>query len=228
MDLNLMDGSPDIRMRIIAAANELYAHNGGGKFPSVATVRHAAQADMNTTSAVMREWRRERQLPPTATTVPIPESVVHQANVALSTVWNGAVEFAGEALRNAQAAWDEERSRTEQHLQQVVEAFDSQTAELAAMRDSLRDTVRKLEAAAEAEQALQARVTRYEQQVDQYLTDRDKALEAAAKAREESAHLSGRLDALLAQNAELLARLGHAPTETGELHYGRGQCSPES
>ena len=228
MDVNLMDGSTDVRVRIIAAANELYARSGGGKFPSVAAVRHAAQADMNTTSAVMREWRRERQLPPTATTVPIPESVVHQANVALSTIWNGAVELAGEALRNAQANWDEERSQTEQHLQQVVEAFDSQTAELTATRDSLRDAVRRLEAAAEVEQTLQARVTKYEQQVDHCLTDRDRAVETAAKAREESAHLSGRLDALMVQNAELLARLGHAPTETGELHYGRGQCPPES
>ena len=45
MDVNLMDGSPDVRVRIIAAANELYARSGGGKFPSVAAVRHAAQAE---------------------------------------------------------------------------------------------------------------------------------------------------------------------------------------
>ena len=210
-----MDGNSDARVRIIAAANDLYARNGGGKFPSVAAVRHIAHADMNTTSAVMREWRRERQLPPTATTVPIPESVVHQANVSLSTVWNSAVELAGEALRNAQAAWDEEHSQTEQHLQQVVEAYDSQTAELTATRESLRDAVQRLEAASEVEQALQTRVTKYEQQVDHYLADRDKALEAAARAREDGAHLSGRLDALLAQNAERLTRLGRTPTEAG-------------
>ena len=211
-----MDGNHDVvRMRIIAAANDLYARSGGGKFPSVAAVRYAAQADMNTTSAVMREWRRERQLPPTVTTVPIPELVVHQANVALSTVWNSAEELAGEALRNAQAAWDEERSQTEQHLQQVVEAFDSQTAELIATRESLRDSAQRLEAASEVEQALQARVTKYEQQVEHCLTDRDRAVETAAKAREESAHLSGRLDALLTQNAELLTRLTNTPTEAG-------------
>ena len=211
-----MDGNHDVvRMRIIAAANDLYARSGGGKFPSVAAVRHIAHADMNTTSAVMREWRRERQLPPTVTTVPSPELVVHQANVALSTVWNSAVELAGEALRNAQAAWDEERSQTEQHLQQVVEAFDSQTAELIATRESLRDSAQRLEAASEVEQALQARVTKYEQQVEHCLTDRDRAVETAAKAREESAHLSGRLDALLTQNAELLTRLTNTPTEAG-------------
>ena len=132
-----------------------------------------------------------------------------------STVWNSAVELAGEALRNAQAAWDEERSQTEQHLQQVVEAFDSQTAELIATRESLRDSAQRLEAASEVEQALQARVTKYEQQVEHCLTDRDRAVETAAKAREESAHLSGRLDALLTQNAELLTRLTNTPTEAG-------------
>ena len=47
------------------------------------------------------------------------------------------------------------------------------------------------------------------------LTDRDRAVETAAKAREESAHLSGRLDALLTQNAELLTRLTNTPTEAG-------------
>ena len=32
-----MDGNHDVvRMRIIAAANDLYARSGGGKFPSVA------------------------------------------------------------------------------------------------------------------------------------------------------------------------------------------------
>lgn len=207
-----MDAAPDARTRIIAAANELYARSGG-KLPSVAAVRQAAQADMNTTSTVMRDWRRERQHPPTTTTVPIPEAVAHQANVALSVIWNGALEVSGDALRNAQAAWAEERSQTEQHLQQVVEAFDSQTAELTVTRESLRDAVQKLEAAVEVEHALQARITRYEQQLELYLTDRDRALEVAAKAREESARLSGRLEALLVQNAELLARFRtDAPT----------------
>ena len=223
MNADLMVAAADTRTRIIAAANELHARNDG-KFPSVAAVRQAAQADMNTTSAVMRDWRRERQLPPTATMVPIPESVVLQANVALSTVWNGAVELAGEALRNAQAAWAEERSQSEQHLQQVVEAFDSQTAELAATRESLRDAARELQTAIEGEQALQARVTRYEQQLELYLADRDKALEAAAKVREETAHLNGRLESLLIQNAELLARLGATPPEAHDPSSDGDQC----
>ena len=72
----------DARSRIIAAATELYARSG--KFPSVAAVRHAAQVDMNAASAVMREWRRERQQPPAVAAVPIPEPVLQMSNAALT------------------------------------------------------------------------------------------------------------------------------------------------
>ena len=197
----------DARSRIIAVANELHARSGG-KFPSVAAVRQAAQVDMNTASAVMREWRRERQLPSTATTVPLPESVVRMANVALASVWNCAADIAGEALRNAQAAWAEERSQTEHHLQQIVDAFDGQTAELTATRESLHDANGKLDAANATQQALQARITRCEEQLVLYLADRDRALADAARAREECARLKGQLEALVGHNAELLARFG--------------------
>ena len=89
-----MDGSPDVRGRIIAAANALYTRNGGGKFPSVAAVRHAAQADMNTTSAVMREWRMERQLLAEyeATQLALQERAEANLNLALLYQANGRAD----------------------------------------------------------------------------------------------------------------------------------------
>lgn len=201
-----MDAVPDVRTRIIAAANELYARSG--KFPSVAAVRQAARTDMNTTSAVMRDWRRERQHPPTTTTVPMPDAVVGQANAAISAIWNGAMELANEALRNAQAAWAQERAEAEHHLQQVVEAFDSQATELAGIRQALCDAERKLERATRVEQALRYRITGFEQQLAFYQSERDKVLEAATQLREENARLSLRLEMASSQNNQLLAKLG--------------------
>lgn len=62
----------DVRERIIAAAAELYEQAGRENLPTVDAVRRAARADMNTTSAVMREWRRAQtaQAAPVAVTVP--------------------------------------------------------------------------------------------------------------------------------------------------------------
>jgi hypothetical protein len=195
----------DARSRIIAAATELYARSG--KFPSVAAVRHAAQVDMNAASAVMREWRRERQQPLAVAAVPLPEPVLQMSNAALTSVWNSAVEIAGEALRNAQVAWADERSQVEQHLQQVIDAYDGQTADMAEVRRALREAEEKLVAASTQTQQLMARLAHSELQHTQHLADRDKALMEAARAREECAHMSGQLETLFRQNTELLSRL---------------------
>ena len=96
----------DVRERIIAAAAELYEQAGRENLPTVDAVRRAARADMNTTSAVMREWRRAQtaQAAPVAVTVP---EVVTQANTAaLAALWQQAQELANESLRAAQAAWE--------------------------------------------------------------------------------------------------------------------------
>lgn len=195
----------DARSRIIAAATELYARSG--KFPSVAAVRHAAQVDMNAASAVMREWRRERQQPPAAAAVPLPEPVLQMSNAALISVWNSAVEIAGESLRNAQVAWADERSQAERHLQQVIDAYDGQTADMAEVSRALREAEGKLGAVSTQTEQLMARLAHSELQQAKHLADRDKALMEAGRAREECAHMKGQLETLFQQNTELLSRL---------------------
>ncbi|WP_425480517.1 DNA-binding protein [Xanthomonas vasicola] len=49
---------PQIRERIIAAANQLFEQAGRAQFPAVDAVRRLARANMGDTSAVMKEWRR--------------------------------------------------------------------------------------------------------------------------------------------------------------------------
>ncbi|MDG2713780.1 DNA-binding protein, partial [Vibrio parahaemolyticus] len=50
----------ETRDRIMQVAAELYEQSGREKMPTVDEVRRAARADMNTTSAVMREWRKQQ------------------------------------------------------------------------------------------------------------------------------------------------------------------------
>ena len=48
----------ELKDRITAAAQELYEQADCQRFPTVDAVRRHAKADMNSTSAVMREWRK--------------------------------------------------------------------------------------------------------------------------------------------------------------------------
>ena len=55
-----METKPDVRARIIAAADKLYQEGEKNALPKVEEVRRAARASMGDTSAVMKEWRRQR------------------------------------------------------------------------------------------------------------------------------------------------------------------------
>lgn len=124
----------DVRERIIAAAAELYDQAGRENLPTVDAVRRAARADMNTTSVVMREWRRAQtaQAAPVAVTVP---EVVTQANTAaLASLWQQAQELANESLRAAQAAWETERAELDTMRQELANAYETQATELDQVR----------------------------------------------------------------------------------------------
>ena len=82
--------NPDARARIIAAADQLYEAGGRADFPTVDAVRRAAKADMNTTSAVMKEWRRIQTATPAAVAVAIPDRVQQAQQAALAALWSEA------------------------------------------------------------------------------------------------------------------------------------------
>lgn len=80
-----MDIGSDIPARIIAAAEQLYEADSE-RFPTVDQVRRAARADMNSTSTVMKEWRRRQTAAPAVVVVAIPERISEAMNAALATV----------------------------------------------------------------------------------------------------------------------------------------------
>jgi len=137
--------NPDARARIIAAADQLYEAAGRATFPAVGDVRRIAKADMNTTSAVMKEWRRMQTATPAAVAVAIPERVQQAQQAALAALWSEAQELANEALTAAQQAWEAERAEAEALRAELSQAFESQAAELAAAQSRIAE----LEAGAE-------------------------------------------------------------------------------
>lgn len=129
----------ETRERITKAANTLYQENG--KAPTVDQVRRLAKADMNTTSAVMREWRRSLSAPATVTNVQVPEALAQAHGHALASLWATAQELANDTLRSAQAGWEAERIEMEEMRTELAEAAEriEQEAEAARVEANKRE-----------------------------------------------------------------------------------------
>lgn len=131
--MNLHSGiSSEIRSRIIAVAEQLYLDANSERFPTVDQVRRAARADMNSTSTVMKEWRRQQTAAPAAVAVAIPERVGEAMNTALAAVWHEAQELANESLAAAKQAWETERLEADAMRVELAEAYEQQAQELEA------------------------------------------------------------------------------------------------
>lgn len=120
----------DVRERIIAAATDLFEQSGRETMPTVDAVRRAARVDMNAASAVMKEWRRAQTAQAAPVAVAVPEVVQQASSAAVATIWKQAQELANESLRSAQAAWETERAELDAMRQELAEAFERQAGEL--------------------------------------------------------------------------------------------------
>jgi len=128
--------SSDIYSRITQAADELYDRDSE-RLPTVDEVRRAAKTDMNATSAVMREWRRQRIKPAVPAGVMVPAVVQEAFHSALVNAWAEAQKMANETLEAAQKAWEEERAEADQLRAEMSDAFERQGGELEAIQQQL-------------------------------------------------------------------------------------------
>ena len=133
---------------------------------------------MNDASAVMREWRRAQIVSASAAVVSVPERVSAASQQALSALWGQAQELANESLHVAQAAWDAERAEAEKLRVELSSAFETQGAELEAVKAKLAE-VEKQAATAAAEAAAEQGALR-----QQVIVLTDKAHTAMARAEE--------------------------------------------
>ncbi len=148
-----MDTNPEVRERILAAAEQLFEQLGRKDLPTVDAVRKLSRTSMNDASAVMREWRRSQIISASAAVVSVPERVAQANQAALTALWAEAQELANEALNVAQAAWDAERAEAEKLRVELSSAFEAQAAELEAVKVKLAETEGKAAAAAAAAEA---------------------------------------------------------------------------
>jgi len=149
-----MEINPDVRDRIIAAANQLYEQNNRRDLPTLDAVRKLSRTNMADASAVMKEWRRLQTASAQTAVIPVPDRVQHAAGTAIAALWAEAQELANESLNVAQAAWETERMEAEKQRVELSGAFDAQGAELDALRAKvaeLQDALVKAAAAATQE-----------------------------------------------------------------------------
>lgn len=202
-----MDVPSDIAKRITSAADQLYEESGRTSFPNVDTVRRRARVNMNDASAIMRIWRRCQTASATPNQVAIPDAVHSASQSLLNTIWAVATETANSSLQAAQAGWEQERTEAESCRQQLASAFDSQTAELAALQHNVDALEQRLAAQAVQLQAAEA------------VAEEQKKVAAAAEARAATAE---------ARSKEIAQRADDLKAELHRAHASADQLRQDS
>jgi colicin import membrane protein len=177
----------DVRARIIEAANQLFEEAGGARFPAVADVRRLAKTDMNATSSVMREWKRQQTAKPEPVAVAVPELVQQAGMEQLAVVWSVAQDLANASLRSAQASWAVEREEMESMRQELAQLYEGQARELEDAQQALGVAIRAKEEAERSAAELAERLNIQQSRADQAEARAQEIEHRAADLKEELA-----------------------------------------
>jgi len=200
----------DVRERITTAAAALFEQAGRTDFPTVDQVRRMARVDMNAASSVMREWRRQQTAQATPVAIAIPEAVQTSNSQALAALWLQAQELANDNLRSAQAAWETERAEMDAMRQEMATAFENQAAELEAVQVRL----------AEAHIAAETSVATNAKTLDALRSELAATITRAERAEMRMAEIENRADALQSERDQA-RQLASDARETGAKLAGQ-------
>lgn len=201
------------REQIWSAADEIDA---AGQNPTLAAVRKAVGGGSFTTiQDAMTEWKARRAARETPIQQePAPQAIADRLQEVGRDIWSIALDVANSRLTTEWLALETARQEMEAARQETAELADQLTAEL----DEVKARAEQLAAAetsarAEVEAlrqrlaAAEARGGEIERQAGELRHELAAGRQAAAKTGEEAATLRGKLEAMEAQNAALLARL---------------------
>jgi len=204
----------DVRARVIEAANQLFEESGGVRFPVIADVRRLAKTDMNATSAVMREWKRQQTAKPEPVAVAVPELVQQAGMEQLAVVWSTAQDLANASLRSAQASWAVERDEMESMRQELAQLYEAQARELEEAQQALGVAIRAKEEAERNAAELAERLNTQQSRADQAEARAKEIEHRAADLKEELARAHDETKAVRQELTE--ARVSHL-AETEQL-----------
>ena len=196
-----MQVSQEIQARIIEVAEQLHAENSD-KFPTVAEVRSASKADMNSVSIVMKNWRQSKLMPVKHIEELAPTELLELASQLASKIWGEAKLQAESKLRDAETKFNEERAETDEIRNQLANECDRLNTELEQITELKDDAVK---AQNDAETALNEALQQIEQLKSELQQSEQSKLVEIAKNKELEQHISTLKSQLNEHDADLKA-----------------------
>ncbi|ENM5254324.1 DNA-binding protein [Salmonella enterica] len=193
--------SQDMRERIFAAADALFAASETGEFPNVEAVRQESRAGMNYVVEAMKEWRQNQRRQVMTVRDPLPPELHTMIQEAGQHFWTSARQLANESLDAARSAFESEKNDLIQLSAEQSAAFESQATELAITLERLAELERLAAAAGENEREMS-------RTLEAMREARQRAEQEAALSRLQAEENARRAD-------ELRAELEHAHREAG-------------
>ncbi|EAN8329664.1 hypothetical protein EOY42_26925, partial [Salmonella enterica] len=100
----------EIKDRIFAAADALFAASETGEFPNVEAVRQESRAGMNYVVEAMKEWRQNQRRQVMTVRDPLPPELHTVIQEAGQHFWTSARQLANESLDAARSAFESEKN----------------------------------------------------------------------------------------------------------------------
>ncbi|EGL6764544.1 KfrA protein [Salmonella enterica] len=193
--------SQDMRERIFAAADALFAASETGEFPNVEAVRQESRAGMNYVVEAMKEWRQNQRRQVMTVRDPLPPELHTMIQEAGQHFWTSARQLANESLDAARSAFESEKNDLIQLSAEQSAAFERQATELAITLERLAELELLAAAAGENEREMS-------RTLEATREARQRAEQEAALSRLQAEENARRAD-------ELRAELEHAHREAG-------------
>jgi len=233
----MTEQNENMRDRIFAAADELYAANQRSSFPTVDAVRKRARVNMNDASTGMKEWRRAQSTCASVVASPLPDDLQSQGVAVLARFWDEANRQATASLLAAQSGWEAERHDSDELARQMAVAYDAQAAELASaleecsrrgylidelhneiklLGEKLSSTARDLD---DAQRSLDESILKATEAGKRA----DGLQQAADHARADTVHARGEIEALRNAHAEQLERVRNECAQELEKERARSE-----
>ncbi len=194
-----MQVSQEIQARIIEVAEQLHAENSD-KFPTVAEVRSASKADMNSVSIVMKNWRQSKLMPVKKIEELAPTELLELSNQLTSKIWSEAKLQAESKLRDAEQKFNDERKELEELRLELANECDRLNAEFEQITH-LKDHAVK--AQNDAEMSLNQALQQIEQLKFELQQSEQSRLVEIAKNKELEQHISTLKSQLNERDADL-------------------------
>jgi hypothetical protein len=191
---------------IFAAADAIAAD---GRTPTLAKVRAALGGGSFTTiSEAMTEWKASQQSTVAPLPAPAPQEIAVKLAELGADVWGIALELANAQLAAEREALEASRVELDTARQEAAEAVNKLSAELETVRAASAATIEQLQ-----------------EQVARADSNAKLTHERAARAREETARIAGKVAALETQNAQLLKLLAESGKAAEMVLEAGGQSS---